>query len=29
MTQADADSLRGRVHEIIAKRVTNLGGQVA
>jgi len=28
MTQADADSLRDRVHEIIAKRVTDLGGQV-
>jgi 1-acyl-sn-glycerol-3-phosphate acyltransferase len=29
MTQADADALRERVHEIIAKRVRDLGGRVA
>lgn len=28
MTQADADTLRDQVHEIIAKRVTDLGGPV-
>lgn len=28
MTQADADGLRGRVWEIIAKRVTDMGGAV-
>jgi 1-acyl-sn-glycerol-3-phosphate acyltransferase len=28
MTQADADSLRDRVREIIAKRVSELGGPV-
>jgi len=29
MTQADADALRERVHDIIAKRVRDLGGRVA
>lgn len=29
LTQADADSLRDQTHEIIAKRVTDLGGQVS
>jgi hypothetical protein len=28
MTQADADALRDRVREIIAKRVSDLGGPV-
>jgi 1-acyl-sn-glycerol-3-phosphate acyltransferase len=29
MTYADADTLRDRVHDIISKRVTDLGGQVS
>ncbi len=29
MTQTDADALRDRTHEIIAKRVTDLGGKVS
>ncbi|MFZ0012754.1 MAG: hypothetical protein WAL25_01445, partial [Acidimicrobiia bacterium] len=29
MTQADADALRDRVREIIAKRVSDMGGSVS
>ena len=29
MTQADADALRDQVHEIISKRVIDLGGRVS